>query len=249
MDFFQKVTDFAKVKIKDSRERGDKERALNNLSKDQLLELAAEHGVSVSKSESKEDVIFHLAHCKELTVKDIMKKTIKKTKTKEVASRSFKRKVKEEDVEVEQEITRTEKIKTTVRKKTREIKYEIEVSEVLKKFSPVRKKDLKEKDIESQLYQKLTALIPEQKVSMQQRGKSGRADIVVDGKIAIELKIINSLTQLFQLKGQLDEYNKEYSKIFCYLYDERNSISSKNFNEFEKDIKRFGINAEIIKKP
>lgn len=84
---------------------------------------------------------------------------------------------------------------------------------------------------------------------MQQRGKSGRADIVVDGKIAIELKIINSLTQLFQLKGQLDEYNKEYTKIFCYLYDERNSISPKSFNEFEKDIKRFGINAAIIKKP
>ena len=93
-------------------------------------------------------------------------------------------------------------------------------------------------------------VIPQDKVNWEQRGKSGRADIVIDKeKIAIELKLINSPQQLVPLKAQLDEYNKEYKKIFCYMYDEKRSIKPQNLKEFEKDLKRYGINAEIIVKP
>ena len=248
MSLFDKVVSFTQDKVKEQKERAAKEKALGNLTRDQLLDLAIEHGIPISKNSSREDMILECAKHKELTVKDIMKKMKTTKEPKIVASKKLIKKAQTEDVEVEQEITRTERIKTTIKsKKTSE--YEEIIFNTLKKFTPVRKKDLKEKDIESQLYQRLTALLPEEKTSMQQRGKSGRADIVVDGKIAIELKMINSLTQLFQLKGQLDEYNKEYKKIFCYLYDEKNSISPQNFKEFEKDLKRMGINAEIIKKP
>ena len=250
MDFFQKVTDFAKVKIQEQKERLDKEKALDNLTKDQLLELAVEHGVPVSKSDAKEDMIASLAGCKELTVKDIMKTAIQKTKTKEVVSKSIKRKVKEEDVEVEQEIERTEKIRTTIKKKTREIEFDTEVSKIVRTFEPIIKKDMKKKDVEGQLVQSLRAVIPKEKVDYQQRGRSGRADIVIGRDIAIELKLINGASQLMALKGQLHSYSKEYEKLYVWMYDLNNVLKHQTLDNFKKEIAEMGIkNIEVVKRP
>lgn len=250
MSIFDKVISFTQDKVKENKERAEKEKALENLTKEQLLELAIDHGISVSKNASKEDMILECAKNKELTVKDIMKKLkIKKvTKPQIAVSKKAIKKVQTEDVEVEQEIVRTESIKTTIKSK-KVSEYEEIILKTLKIFTPIHKRDMKERDIQDQLISKLTVLIPPDKVNWEQRGKSGRADIVVNDKIAIELKLINSPQQLVPLKAQLDEYNKEYKKIFCYMYDERRSIKPQNFKEFEKDLKRYGINAEIILKP
>lgn len=239
--------------MKERQERIDKEKALNNLNKTQLLKLAAEYGVSVSKTDDKETIIFQLERCKELTVKDIMKIAFKdKEKISkpqiEISKKAIK-KVQTEDVEVEQEIVRTERIKTTIKSK-KVSEYEEIILYTLKKFTPLPKKNMSERDIQDQLISKLTMVIPEDKMNWEQRGKSGRADIVVNDKIAIELKLINSPQQLVPLKAQLDEYNKEYKgKIFCYLYDEKRSIKPQIFKVFENDLKRYGIDAEIILKP
>ena len=250
MSIFDKVISFTQDKVKENKERAAKEKALENLTKEQLLELAIDHGISVSKNASKEDMILECAKNKELTVKDIMKKLkIKKvTKPQIAVSKKAIKKVQTEDVEVEQEIVRTESIKTTIKSK-KVSEYEEIILKTLKIFTPIHKRDMKERDIQDQLISKLTVLIPPDKVNWEQRGKSGRADIVVNDKIAIELKLINSPQQLIPLKSQLDEYNKEYKEIFCYMYDERRSIKPQNFKEFEKDLKRYGINAEIILKP
>jgi len=250
LSIFDKVISFTQDKVKENKERAEKEKALENLTKEQLLELAIDHGISVSKNASKEDMILECAKNKELTVKDIMKKLkIKKvTKPQIAVSKKAIKKVQTEDVEVEQEIVRTESIKTTIKSK-KVSEYEEIILKTLKIFTPIHKRDMKERDIQDQLISKLTVLIPPDKVNWEQRGKSGRADIVVNDKIAIELKLINSPQQLVPLKAQLDEYNKEYKKIFCYMYDERRSIKPQNFKEFEKDLKRYGINAEIILKP
>ncbi len=250
MGFFQKVGEFAKVQIQEQKQRADKQKALENLNKDQLLELAAEHGVPVSKSDSKEDMVLSLASCKELTVKDIMKEAIKKSKTREVVSKSIKRKVKEEDLEIEQEIERTEKIKTTIKKKTREIEYDSEVSKILDNFDIVAKKDMKEKDIEGQLVQALRAIIPKEKVDYQQRGKSGRADIVIGKDIAIELKLISGTSQLMALKGQLHSYSQEYDKLYVWMYDLNNVLKPQALNKFKTDLNEMGVkNIEVIKRP
>jgi hypothetical protein len=174
--------------------------------------------------------------------------TKKVSKPQVAVSKKAIKKIQTEDVEVEQEITRTERIKTTIKSK-KVTEYEEIIFKTLNNFTPIPKRDMKERDIQDQLISKLTVLIPQDKVNWEQRGKSGRADIVVNNKIAIELKLINSPQQLVPLKGQLDDYNKEYSKIFCYMYDERRSIKPQNRKEFLNDLKRMGINAEIIVKP
>jgi hypothetical protein len=251
LSIFDKVISFTQDKVKENKERAAKEKALENLTKEQLLELAIDHGIPVSKNASKEDMILECAKNKELTVKDIMKKLKTKekvTKPQIAVSKKAIKKVQTEDVEVEQEIVRTESIKTTIKSKKMS-EYEEIILKTLKTFTPIHKRDMKERDIQDQLISKLTVLIPPDKVNWEQRGKSGRADIVVNDKIAIELKLINSPQQLVPLKAQLDEYNKEYKKIFCYMYDERRSIKPQSFKEFEKDLKRYGINAEIILKP
>lgn len=250
MDFFQKVTDFAKVKIQEQKERMDKEKALDNLTKDQLLELAVDHGVPISRGEAKEDMISSLASCKELTVKDIMKKALQKTKTKEIISKNIKRKVKEEDIEVEQEIERTEKIRTTIKKKTKEIEFDAEVSKIVGNFEPIIKKDMKEKDVEGQLVQSLRAIIPKEKVDYQQRGRSGRADIVIGRDIAIELKLISGSSQLMALKGQLHSYSKEYDKLYVWMYDLNNVLKHQTLDTFKKELNEMGIkNTEVVKRP
>jgi hypothetical protein len=253
LSFFDKVVTFTKDKVKENREKLEKQKALENLSKDQLLELAIDHGIPVSKSASKEDMILECASNKELTVKDIMRKlkTREKVFKPQIAvSKKAIKTVQTEDFEVEQEITRTESIKTTVKKKTREIKFEAEVSKILKDFDIVIKKDMREKDIEGQLVQALRVIIPKEKVDYQQISKRGRADIVVGKYIAIELKLITGQSQLMALKGQLHSYSKEYDKLFVLLCDQNNVLKPQTLDTFKKELKEMNIkNIEVFKKP
>jgi len=250
MDFFQKVTGFAKERIKEENERSSREKALMNLNKDQLLELAAENGISVSRADSKETIVYDISKCKDLTIKDIMKKTISKKEGKAVFNKKISKTIKEENVEVEQEITRTENIKTTVKRKTREVKFEAEVSKTLKNFDIVIRKDMKEKNIEEQLVQALRAIIPKEKVDYQQTNKRGRADIVIGKDIAIELKLITGQSQLMPLKGQLHSYSKEYDKLYVLLCDQNNILKPQTLDTFKKELKEMNIqNIEVYKKP
>ena len=119
----------------------------------------------------------------------------------------------------------------------------------MKQFKPIvaRKKMLKERELEAQMVQSLSAVFGPSKVNYQERARSGRVDIVVANKYAIELKIITSPSQLMAMMGQLMKYSEEYDKIFLWMYDVRSQLKPKDVNDFKKMTKKASItNLEII---
>jgi len=250
MEFLRKTKDFAKDQIQKEQGRMEREKALNNLNKDQLMELAVDYGIAISREDAKEDIVYKMSRNDKLTVKEIMQKSIRKTKPKTTISKTIKKRIKEEDLEVEQEIERTEKIKTTIKRKTKEIEFDSDVSKIINNFEIIKKKDMKERDVEGQLVQSLRTIIPKEKVDYQQRGRSGRADIVIGRDIAIELKLISGASQLMSLKGQLHSYSKEYDKLYVWMYDLNNVLKPQTMDTFKKELSEMGVkNIEVIKRP
>jgi len=244
MSLFDKVKKVAKETIDEMKAKRDREKVLWDLTKSQLYDLAIDYGVPITKGMPKEDMISELSKCKELMIKDVMKKTRKKRKT-------IKRKTKTtkiEDVEMEQEIIRTEKITTRVKKKS--ISYDKTVKRILTNFDPIIKRKTRERNLEAQLVQSLRAVLDPGVVDYQQRAKSGRVDIAIGSDIAIELKLINSPSQLISLQGQLFNYAQEYKKLYCWIYDSNKCIKPRDFTKFKKNLKTMSLeNVVVIKKP
>ncbi len=113
----------------------------------------------------------------------------------------------------------------------------------------MRKKELKERELEAQMVQSLSAIFGPDKVNYQERARGGRVDIVVDSKYAIELKVINSSTQLTGMVGQVMKYSKEYEKVFLWIYDIKSQLKTKDVNEFKNMMKQASVkNLEVIQK-
>jgi len=215
------------------------------LTKTQLYDLAANYDVPLLKNMSKEEMIEDLSKCDKLTVKTIMnwgkKKPKKRTRT--------TRKIISEDMEMEQEIIRTERITTRV-KKRKVSRIETRIKKQLTSFSPIIRKKTKERNIEAQLVQRLQVTIGDEMVNYQERARSGRVDIVVANDYAIELKLITSPSQLTSLIGQAFKYSKEYPKLFIWLYDVRKTLKRTDIKQFKKDLQDARIrNVEVIVKP
>ena len=259
MSFFDKLKDAGKkagAKIKEGAEKQvdkmkDRRNAmsmLKTLRKSDLKKFCDEYGVDFDKSMAKDELIDQI-NFSSLSVDtelvtdffDSIKRKIPKQFTQ----------IYEEDVEIEQEITRTETIrtenvKTKVKKTTRTL---TKLRSHLKQFKPIvaRKKMLKERELEAQMVQSLSAVFGPSKVNYQERARSGRVDIVVANKYAIELKIITSPSQLMAMMGQLMKYSEEYDKIFLWMYDVRSQLKPKDVNDFKKMTKKASItNLEII---
>jgi hypothetical protein len=86
-------------------------------------------------------------------------------------------------------------------------------------------------------------------VNYQERARSGRMDIVVDGKYGIELKVISTPSQLKRLIGQVISYSEEYEKLFVWLFDQRNQLKTSDINDFKRLMKKSNDkNMELIVK-
>jgi len=261
MSFFDKLKDASKkagAKIQEEakkqtdkmKDRRNAMKMLKTLKKSDLIKFCDEYGVDFEKSMTKNELIDQinfggLSINTELVMDffDSIKRKI---------PRQFSRSV-VEDVEIEHEITRTEtirteKVKTKIKRTTRTI---TKLRSHLEQFKPIvtRKKVLKERELEAQMVQSLSAIFGPDKVNYQERARSGRVDIVVYDKYAIELKVINSPSQLTSMVGQVMKYSKEYDKVFLWMYDIKSQLKTKDVNDFKKMMKQASVaNLEIFQK-
>ncbi len=67
------------------------------------------------------------------------------------------------------------------------------------------------------------------------KGKLQRPDIVIDDKIAIELKYIRDRSKTYNGLGQLFHYNRLYPYVILYCYDPTKKIGKDFFKEFQKN--------------
>ena len=97
------------------------------------------------------------------------------------------------------------------------------------------------------MVQNLSAIFGNDKVNYQECARSGRMDIVVDGKYAIELKVISAPSQLKRLMGQVISYSEEYEKLFVWLFDQKNQLKTTDVNDFKRLMKKSNVkNMELI---
>jgi len=233
-------------KIKD---RSNARKMLKTLRKSDLIKFCDEYGVNFEKSMTKNELLEKIDFSSvplntELVLEffDSIKRKIPKQFSQAIV----------EDVEIEREITRTEtirteKVKTKVKKTTRTI---TKLRSHLDQFRPIvsRKKTLKERDLEAQMVQSLKALFGTNKVNYQERARGGRVDIVVDDKYAIELKVINSPSQLNGMVGQIMNYSEEYDMVFLWMYDIKSQLKTKDLNNFKAKMKKAQVeNLKVIK--
>lgn len=142
-------------------------------------------------------------------------------------------------------------IKTKVVKPKKQSKTAIErkILRELKSFKPIKRGRFKEKDFEDQLLIWLGARGFEN-VNYQAQCKSGRVDILIEGKYAVELKLISSPSALTSLIGQVFSYSKEFEKVYLIIYDVKGSIRPANIKELESNFKHMNaLNIELIEKP
>jgi len=261
MSFFDKLKDVSKkagMKIQEEtkkqsdriKDRRNAIKMLKTLKKSDLIKFCDEYGVDFEKSMTKDELIdqinFGGVPLNTELVTDFFD-SIKRKIPKQFSRAVF------EDVEIEQEITRTEtirteKVKTKVKKTTRTL---TKLRSHLKQFKPIvtRKKALKERQLEAQMVQSLSAIFGPDKVNYQERARGGRVDIVVDDKYAIELKVINSPSQLTSMVGQVMKYSKEYDKVFLWMYDIKSQLKTKDVNDFKNMMKQASVdNLEIFQK-
>jgi len=233
-------------KIKD---RSNARKMLKTLRKSDLIKFCDEYGVNFEKSMTKNELLEKIDFSSvplntELVLEffDSIKRKIPKQFSQAIV----------EDVEIEREITRTEtirteKVKTKVKKTTRTI---TKLRSHLDQFRPIvsRKKTLKERDLEAQMVQSLKALFGTNKVNYQERARGGRVDIVVDDKYAIELKVINSPSQLNGMVGQIMNYSEEYDMVFLWMYDIKSQLKTKDLDNFKAKMKKAQVeNLKVIK--
>lgn len=241
----KKIEGEAKKRIEEYQLKKQKAELLDDLGKKELIELCFKYDVPVSRKWEKKRVIKNLVDYEELSLNDISK-YVESTFADESKIMRVSRR---EDYDVEQEIIRTEKIKTRVRKR-KVNRFESTLRKQLKSFNPIIRKRTREKNIEEQLVQRLQAVLGDDKVNYQERARAGRVDIVVDKKYAIELKMITSPSQLTSLLGQTLVYSKEYPKLFLWLYDVKKSLKTADINNFKKNLQSAKIkNFEVIVKP
>jgi len=238
-----RLQETAKKQVEKMKDRREAMNMLKTLRKSELIKFCDEYGIDFNKSMNKNKLIDKINFSNISINTEIVVDFFESIKRK--IPRQFSRE-RVEDVEIEQEIIRTETIKTekvkTKIKKT--IKTITKLRSHLKDFKPIvtRKKQLKERELEAQMVQSLSALFGTNKVNYQERARSGRVDIVVDGKYAIELKVITSPSQLISMVGQVMNYSKEYDRVFVWMYDRRSQLKTKDVNDFKKMMKQASVN-------
>lgn len=141
-------------------------------------------------------------------------------------------------------------IKTKVVKPKKQSKTAIErkILRELKSFKPLARGRFKEKHFENQLLIWLKR--PFENVDYQVQCKQGRVDIVIEGKYAVELKLVSSPSALTSLIGQVFSYSKEFEKVYLIIYDVKGSIRPANIKELKANFQKMNaLNIELIEKP
>ena len=256
MSFFNKLKDVGNkvgskfkeeaIKQRDkAKDRSEARNLLKKLKKKELHKYCREWDVEYDKKMTNEELIKEINYNSDLTLEKVENFYYGLYPSKRKAL-SITEQV-EEDIEIEQEIIRTETIKTKVRKSTKTL---TKLRSLLKNFSPItRKQGIKERDLEAQMVSSLRPVLGKDKVNYQERARGGRVDIVVDGKYAIELKVFTSPKQLTDMVGQVMNYSDEYEQVFVWIYDQQGTTKRKDINDFKGKMKKAKIkNVEVMVK-
>ena len=110
----------------------------------------------------------------------------------------------------------------------------------LKSFRPVVTRNYNESVFEGQLYQYLGQAFPKSNVAYQSNAKSGRVDIVVDKKWAIELKLASSKKQLETSFLQFLKYAEEFECLFVVVHDVNKKLQKSSVNDLLKECRKSG---------
>jgi len=111
------------------------------------------------------------------------------------------------------------------------------VHEVIESWRP--KGYTPEKEFEQSLLRKLQRELKKQKIQTQYGSGRQRVDIVVHGKVPIEVKKdLKSTSALQRTIGQLEQYLQDWDRLFLVLYDDVAPYLLKSLKEYadKKDI-------------
>lgn len=117
-----------------------------------------------------------------------------------------------EDNEIPQEVKEAQKLD---RKLSRIMNF------IKKNFEPIKRKKMKERDLEEQLVQFLRVGFKKYTTEYQVSTRAGIVDIVIDRTIAIELKL-SGMSNLQRLIGQAGMYVKDYPRVGIVILDQGN---------------------------
>jgi len=119
-----------------------------------------------------------------------------------------------------------------------------DVVDVAYEFQPI--KENKEKDLQLQLYQYLTAKLPKRTIETEKAIGGYKIDISIDDKIGIEIKYPKSNSDLQRLVGQIAVYSKYLDYVLPVIFAKKRSLDLVNFVH---EIERNDNVKAIVKKP
>jgi len=126
-------------------------------------------------------------------------------------------------------------------------KFVIDLKNKLKSFRPISSKNYNESALEAQLYQYLLQAFPNRTIAYQSSAKSGRVDLVIDKKWAIELKLASSKKQLETAFLQFIKYAEEFDYLFVLVHDVNKKLQKSDVKTLIKECKKSGrYNVDFI---
>jgi hypothetical protein len=141
-------------------------------------------------------------------------------------------------------VDEVEKYAKELEKKRRKFDKIKDVVDVIHEFQPIKEK--KEKDLQLQLYQYLTAKLHKRTIETEKTIGGYKIDISIDDKIGIEIKYPKSNSDLQRLVGQIAVYSKYLDYVLPVIFAKKRSLDLVNFiYEIEKND---NVKA-IVKKP
>ncbi|MBT4722209.1 hypothetical protein HOB30_00440 [Candidatus Falkowbacteria bacterium] len=118
---------------------------------------------------------------------------------------------------------------------------------LLSAFRPVPQKKYNESAFEAQLYQTLNQAYKTRNIAYQSSAKSGRVDLVIDNRWAIELKLASSKKQLDIAFRQFLKYAEEFEYLFVLVHDTNKKLQKSDITGLSNDFKKIGLtNIEFI---
>ena len=144
-------------------------------------------------------------------------------------------------MEVEQEIVRTEKIKTRIREVST---IEKKIERTLKNYVPTGKLR-NERELEVSLSARLASVFGHENIQTQAPLEHGKVDIVINREYAIELKMPSTYGELIKSEGPISHYADSFKKVFFYIYDIKRVLTPTEKKEIAK---KLPSNVEIIVK-
>tara|TARA_B110000495_G_C22880138_1_gene513327 strand:+ start:139 stop:936 length:798 start_codon:yes stop_codon:yes gene_type:complete len=89
-----------------------------------------------------------------------------------------------------------------------------------------------EKELQAQLTVFLKTKYPNSEVERESRTDGGIIDILMDGEYAFELKVPSTKTELRNLRGQIEEYQEEFSNLCVIIFDNQADDISENIKKY-----------------